>query len=271
MGQGRGRDDSVYDFLYVDQRRIGLLLSQFGQDGVLTELVREAASGSESRGGIDIKIIKVDAKDKEDSKLSRRFDPQWLIPLLFLDQTKERLRRDIEKAAIGALVLVEGDLWLTETSSLQAMYEKGALRSVAVKRARESAKAAGVQFDQTAFDLEVDLIARSPPQVQFHLHMAKGSVWSTLRPTGLITPPEEIASKHGVIVEGKWHVLGVKDAEPEPGRTLMDNRAEQLAAKYGPRGHLSDMLHTAEIRRRMFGRPVDAYGVIPLLIFRPVG
>lgn len=271
MGQGQGKDDSVYDFLYVDQRRIGMILSQFGQDGVLTELIREAASGSESGRELDLKIVKVSGGDDESKSLTRRFDPQWLIPLIFLDQAKNRINRDIEKASLGQLVLVEGDLWLTETSMLQTMLSDGPLRGIALEKAKENAATAGTEFSLEMFDFEIDLVSRLPPQVQFHLEMTNGSVWSTLRPEGLLTPAGELAVKHGVILDGKWHVVGIKDAIPEPTRSLPDSRGDELAARYPDRLLLADTIHLAEASRRMFGRPYHAYGLSPLLIFRPVG
>lgn len=188
---------------------------------------------------------------------------------MFLDQAKGRIKSDLSKAAVGQLVLAEGELWVTESSAMQKLYG-GSFRKVAIQKAEQNAKAAKTAFDRSAAELELDIIATSPPQVQFHLHAQQGVVWSTLQASGLLTPPEELASKHGVVIEGTWHVLGIKDAEPEPARPLNDNKGELLAGKFPGRVYLSDMFHTAELRRRMFGRPFDAYGVIPLLIFRPV-
>src|SRR4051812_39282654 len=110
MAQGQSGDDSVYDFLYVDARRIGLLLSQFGQEGVLTELTRHAQTDSETGGGLDLKIVKMDSTEGETKALTRRFDPQWLLPLRFLDLAKEMLVRDVSKAGIGQLILASGSL-----------------------------------------------------------------------------------------------------------------------------------------------------------------
>jgi hypothetical protein len=45
---------------------------------------------------------------------------------------------------------------------------------------------------------------------------------------------------------------------------------DQIAAKYPNQPYLSDAAHVAEARRRMLGRPYDAFGITPLMIFRPV-
>jgi hypothetical protein len=127
----------------------------------------------------------------------------------------------------------------------------------------------GEPFSEAIANHKLDMVKNSPPQVQFHLHMASGSAWSTLRSGGLNTPPEELASNHKVIVEGRWHVVGVKDAEPEPHQAFPGPRG-QIAAKYPNQPYPSDAAHVAKARRRMLGQPCNAFGITPLMIFRPI-
>ena len=54
MALDRERDDSVYDFLYVDARRIAVFLSQFSQYGHLTTLTRAVSETSSAGGGINL-------------------------------------------------------------------------------------------------------------------------------------------------------------------------------------------------------------------------
>ena len=44
MAQEQESRDSVFDFLYVDNRRIGLYLSQFSEFGNLTSLVQSVST-----------------------------------------------------------------------------------------------------------------------------------------------------------------------------------------------------------------------------------
>ena len=53
MAQDPEKGDSVYDFLYVDARRIAVFLSQFGQYGHLTSLTRAELEASSTSGGLN--------------------------------------------------------------------------------------------------------------------------------------------------------------------------------------------------------------------------
>jgi hypothetical protein len=268
------KEDSVYDFLYVDQQRIGLLLSQFGNDGIIKELERQATSGSDTSRGMDFKVLKGDNKENESQSLTRRFDPQWLVPLTFLDRFHKRFKTFLPSARIGDLVRVEGKLWLADTVLLKALYATDSFRNMAMNKAMENAAAAGIEFNYDLAEMEMDLVTSTPPQVHFHLHGVGGSVWSTLRPNSLITPPEELAVKHGAILDGYWHVVGIKDANPLPEEGSPGSAEERLAElqqAYAKKLHVSDVVSVAERLRELFGRPSDAYGVTPLMIFRPIG
>jgi hypothetical protein len=121
MARGLEQGDSVYDFLYVDARRIAVFLSQFNQYGHLTLLTRAASETSSTSGGVNVVAAKLDTGASEQTSQTRQFDPQWLAPLSFLDQANERgmIFRDLVQARIGQLVLVSGRL---------AMFDLGVMR-----------------------------------------------------------------------------------------------------------------------------------------------
>lgn len=270
MGRDQGEADSVYDFLYVDQRRIGMLLSQFGENGVLTEIVREAASGSETGSGLDIRIIKVSGKEKEDTKQSRKFDPQWLIPLLFLDQTQKRVVRELRTASLGQLVLIEGTAVLVDTQTHQQLYQTPAARDLSLRNAQAVAQAAGQPFDEQTHHFEVEVLAGMSRQVQLHLLSKEGWTWSTLRPEGLITPASELGLNHGAVINGDWHMVGIKDAAPENSYELMQTQQRVLNERFAGNPFYREIVTVNLELRKAMGRPVDSYGITPLLIFRAI-
>src|SRR5436305_1846102 len=112
MAQDPEKGDSVYDFLYVDARRIAVFLSQFEQYGHLTSLTRTVSETSSASGGVSVVAAKLDTAASEQSSQTRQFDPQWLVPLAFLDKADQRgmIVRDLGDARIGQLVLISGRL-----------------------------------------------------------------------------------------------------------------------------------------------------------------
>ena len=271
MAADQNGDDSAFDFLYVDLPRIGSLLSQFGTDGVLTELVRDAKTGSGGTHTFDAKIYKYEAAGDEGSGLTRRFDPQWLIPMIFLDRVLQRLKKKIVDTALGEFVHLIGQLWLLDTGLLQSLYKPdGTLRAMAMTSGMERAQTAGEDFNYDRAELELDMLISAPRQVQFRLSTSEGVVWSTIRPDGLVTPAEELAVKHGIVLDGDWHVVGIKDANQRPHVTPNEND-QVLTKQVADQPHMIDVIHLAEGMRRMFGRPSEAFGITPLMIFRPIG
>ena len=146
MAQDPEKGDSVYDFLYVDARRIAVFLSQFGQYGHLTSLTRAELEASSTSGGLNVVAAKLDTGASEQTSQTRQFDPQWLAPLIFLDQADQRgmIVRDLANARIGKLLLVSGRLAIFDLGMLRNAWEIGAIRDVII----QSAQTANVK-DQT--------------------------------------------------------------------------------------------------------------------------
>ncbi|CAN5380882.1 hypothetical protein BH11PSE5_BH11PSE5_28420 [soil metagenome] len=259
---------SVYDFLYVDHDRIGLLLSQFSSDGVLTEIVRESAEGTGANRAIDIKIVKVGSSESGSTALNRRFNARWLVPLLFLDQAKELLKRDISEADLGNLVLATGTLCLLNTDTLQTLYKSPNLQKIAMRKANDNAKEAKETFNRETAQVELDAMASMEPQVQMHLFRSDAPrLWATLRPDGLIMPPAELNMKYGNLIDGNWNVVGILDAHTglHSSETL-----EALSGRFEGQIFLQEAIALGHGLRTTYGRPADAYGMTPLLVFRAI-
>lgn len=100
--------------------------------------------------------------------------------------------------------------------------------------------------------------------------------WAALKEEHLIGSGSDLILKHGVSIPGDWQMLGILDAQPDPGgqadidanshidfadltHSESHSLVEQLARIMSP------------IVRVLLGRPGSHYGVTPLLIFREVG
>ena len=281
MAQGQSGDDSVYDFLYVDARRIGLLLSQFGQEGLLTELIKETQTESDSSSGFDLKVMKVDSTEGETQALTKHFDPQWLLPLRFLDLAQTMLVKDVSKAGIGQLVLASGSLGIMDLKMLQQAWNikevqakvlEGATQNVPKAMANtQAAKQAKKEHEQLS-QMMLGFLKIFPHTVQAALKTAEdATIWAILDEPNLITPAGYLSLKHGLMVQGQWNIVGILDALPSPDATPQATTAESLAALtlFGSPIAMV-MVHIGPAAKMLLGRPNSSYGVTPLLVFRKI-
>ncbi len=134
--------DSVYDFIYVDSRRIGLFLSQFDDSGLLQQIeqsegVTEGTDNTRDRSlTVNVGVVrgKLGAGGKtaegrnESSK--RVYDPQWTNVLTFLDYLQEGdlLQRDITAARIGQIGLFSGSLTIVNAAILKTVLTSSFVR-----------------------------------------------------------------------------------------------------------------------------------------------
>ena len=93
--------------------------------------------------------------------------------------------------------------------------------------------------------------------------------WCSLRDENLIVPGSDLLLKHGVRIAGEWSMLGILDALPDAAVAGSPELAQMLSAfSLGSLGAVIGPM--APAIRTMLGRPTDAYGMTPLLIFREV-
>ncbi len=265
---------SVLDFLYYDAQRVGGFLSQFNNYGHLTQLTkgREAAEraktsdlidGSVSVPGIAKARGTYGTENESLDKMNNQetYDPTWVNLLTFLDVLQERnmIKRDIDKAGIGQFVLASGELAI---SDLQLVEKTWKLK--AVEKAMRSGTKSRAGNDELSMML--DLISILPHTVQVEL-TGEHSVWSSITHKWLSVASSDLFLGHGKKVAGKWNVLGVLDARPDPLSSLSSVTPDftdgmQFASK------MLDLL--APICRNVLGRPPMSFGVTPLAIFREV-
>jgi hypothetical protein len=123
----------------------------------------------------------------------------------------------------------------------------------------------------SAVELGIEVMNSMPLTVQRRLATTSGDAyWCSLSVEGLTSSPGDLMLKHGVLLGGEWSMLGILDALPS--QRLSDQQSElqnaMTIATLGPLvGGIGVM---ADALRPMIGRPADAYGITPLLVFREV-
>ncbi len=265
MARSLEKADSVFDFLYVDARRIAVLSSQFGTDGILTELVRGTEVTDESSGGLDVKIVKLDNKEGQRTSLQTRFDPQWLVPLQFLTRADPLIERNIDVARLGQLVLVAGDLMVLDLDTIKKVLTAPKLKehfnrqfSGPTPSGPRQAKARGL----SETELGMELVGLMPHPTQVWMHSGSHTIWSSVETEGLLVSTADLLLKHGSVVSGEWSMVGILDAMPDI------SSPSPLAMALPP--YLQATLSLAPLLRPLMGRPDLAYGMTPLVIFREI-
>lgn len=293
------KDSSVLDFLYHDVRRVGSFLSQFQEYGF-----RQQTSATESSGrtqsnktgwttgmsGFGIARVggveEVTTGTEEKQQAQHSYDPLWRNALTFLDYLTERemLQRDLWNARLGQFVLVAGTLVVLDPVMLRTAYEKPSIKRViktaaqpvaANRHARRAQRHNQPDTTPNDMDFAIELLSLMPHSIQAHLFAEKWTVWCGLSEQSLIGVSSDLVLKHGSFVPGEWQMLGILDAQPD----LLPQAAEGEAATQSLDDLVAGMMGTAvgelaakiaPLARTMLGRPRNAFGVTPLLIFRRV-
>ena len=299
---GEPENDSVYDFLYQDVRRVGSYLAQFDAAGHLTAITQSESIAKGAKrswkatiGGTlppqlgaptaEIGVERGPAEGGSESS-ERAYDPLWTNATTLLDYLAERnlIERDIGRARIGQFVLAAGRLQILDVTLLRNVWEKPSVghfiragiaettqqNQVSRQVRRHLERHGGSQPTQapSEADLMLDLVSVLPHSIQATVLGDDYSAWCNLSEENLVGHASDLVLKHGVVVPGRWFVLGVLDALAgdvmiDPGDT---DTAQALAGNQI--GAFAAMI--AALARQFIGRPLNAYGMTPLLIFREV-
>lgn len=289
----RGREDSVFDFIYVDQQRISLLISQLSDFGEVTSISEEKDAGHASekydefstsanavlasgRGTIGNKVYA-----HSDRSIQRTYDSRWLNALNFLDEAEHRslINRELRNARIGEVVLAKGPLRIRDFSSLSEIWHKPSMKksmevgldaelpSNRSERRKPGRKNSASSKSKMPTDLEIflDLVDVLPHTTQAIVGR-ENLAWGLLKDEGLIGSPSDFALKFGSSIPGEWAMIGVLEAFPgeskSPDDILQTTQLDQVCDAL--------FMHLEPVTRQLLGRPAQAYGLTPLMIMRQV-
>ena len=263
-------------------------------NGLLTGLKQgEMASKRSMRGwkigvGAELPLLagaKLDvAREPSESgseTMERSYDPFWTNALTFLDFLTEHglVQTDIEEAALGQLVLIKGELTVLD---LAIFKEAWGLKTVqqAVKAGQPSSgnnnktgRPSGPKMPNEA-DILLELLGVLPHSVHASLEAENNTIWAALHDEFLVTPASEIVLTHGWRMPGEWAMIGILNARPDLGANDFQQRLAAITADL-PAGLMNSAIGQmakvlAPMIRMALGRPLNAYAVTPLLVFREV-
>lgn len=298
---------SVFDFLYYDHQRIGSFLAQFFDDGLLEKVLQKETVGTVRQRGFKFAVggggtlvgtggsatVGVERSPGETGgeETQRIYDPLWANARVFLDYLNNNslINADLESTPIGRFVYFKGDLTVVDLGIVGKTWGKPSIQNLmsagseaaennfpAVNRKdrrRQGFKNSSTAPLSTQTQLFIDLLDVLPHTAQAYLRSPDAMVWCGLREEALIVQTGDILLKHGFSVEGEWAVLGILDAKPQVGpETTSEEHISTLGfnSEIGQGLAASLMLTIAPIARNVLGRPPQAFGMTPLLIFREV-
>jgi hypothetical protein len=273
MARDQEKDDSVYDFLYVDRKRIAFYLSQFDDYGHLTQLTRSVSESSETGGGIDLKIAKIEGKEGEQTSLQKHYDTQWVAPLSFLDKAGQRgmIARGLKNAALGKLVLTSGALHIVNMRAFERVWDvvSAAPNAPAPPLGnRQQRRATGNQPPPNPGNTGLKVLGSLEQPVFMVAQADEANLWSTLDPDSLIGGSSDLNLKHGERIAGDWHVVSIVDCYPD-SQIPTDHTISRSCGTEGNDFGVQALNIWHELGL-VLGRPPQCFGVTPLLIMRVV-
>lgn len=257
---------SLYDFLYVDRERVSSLTAQLFGAGVITSVKQTESDGDKSSKSLElnVKIAKArfGAEDSFNTSQERLFDASWSLPLNLLDRLDEMsmIKKDIDKARLGDMILASGHIKIFDVAMVQQMMP------AAKKLARNGAKGSSGKKHVHDLDLAEEIIKFLPKSVQIEMADTEGNLlWTSVNPENLTIPPGDMLLKYGPVIPGKWHVLGLLDAH-------RDGEWEDPDAPYPNNDNefKDSMSGLSMMMKIQVGRPENFLGITPLLIFRKI-
>lgn len=274
-------NDSVFDFLYHDAQRVGSFLGQFDPSGVAHSRKRanqvSKATSDQSSGNLSVNVGVAKGQIGDQGAISAgsqqsaetTYDPLWANARAFLDYLTQRnlLEDDLYGARIGQFVLFKGALSVIDTGVMKKAYNLPFFRRAvgindAAAKGKPGVKAAPANDLEFAFEM----LGILPHQAQASIASPSASVWASLKDESLAISTADLLLKHGVTIPGEWAIVGILDAQPDIVTDLENPEFGSDAA-----GAIALLMRViAPIARRILGRPEDAFGVTPLLIFRQV-
>ena len=262
--------NSILDFLYYDATRVGSILAQLKDEGVLTSVSetdqREHTSTSGMQGGLST-LISLGAQRAtsgvDGHAFARTFDPYWLLPRLLLQELTERelLRRSIRTAKIGQIVEIRGDVEIVDPTSLGSAVDE------IFASAGDMATEAEERFGAT---MVAQFVKMFPRATMGRVKSGNTEAWLNVAAGALVMSIDQIMLCHGKNMQGEWTVVGIVDALPDP-RGGPIGPAPISDEKGDAAQHLIDFVQEINAAVHPFaGRKPRQFGVTPLLIYRQV-
>lgn len=257
--------DCIYDFIYLDSKRLTSFLAQLDDDGVLLSIKNTSGSTRENKniGSAGLTMAMRAAKENTESvehQSERHYDSSTAVLYSAIDRLDELgfIKRRADETAMGQLLLCSGMLTFQDIRMMRDLWEP------IVKLLINGHQGNGKQKQDFIKEMDImkSIILGLPHALLMTLNSEGSLLWSSLEEEHLKINSDDITLKHGANFAGRWHVLGILDAKPD------EQSEHQILPVSSPFFH--GMTTILENIRETLGRPSSHYGITPIAIFRTV-
>lgn len=256
--------DCIYDFIYLDTTRLTSYLAQLDDDGILLSIkkTRQLTEEQKSLNSVGYNATKTAAENNETlgKQAERHYDSSSTALYSVIDRMDELgfIKRTIAESSIGQLLLCSGTITFQDIRMMRNLWDP--IMKLALS---EQGQGKNKAHKTKEIELFKTLVSATPHALLMTLMSDDNLLWSSLEEAHLKINSDDITLKHGACFSGQWHVLGILDAKPDE---------EIMPTKRSTNNEIFDgMMDVANAIRQFLGRPSQAYGIMPIAIFRTVG
>lgn len=266
MAQELQNIDCIYDFIYLDTKRLASFLAQLDDDGILLSMKKTKHLEEETKtlGSLGINMgtrTSMENNETFSKQLEKHYDSSSTALYSAIDRLDELgfIKKSISDTAIGQMLLCSGTISFQDIRMMRNLWEP-MMKMVAAQETNP--KQRNIKTKEAE---QIKSILSALPHALLMTLMSDGdSLWSSLEEEHLKINSDDITLKHGANFAGRWHVLGILDAKP-------DNESDTVTHQLPAGNPIFDgMVEVLTAIRIFLGRPINAYGITPIAIFRTV-
>jgi hypothetical protein len=270
----------LLDFLYADHERVASFLAQIQHAGVLRGAEETAGRGEKStkEGGLNLGPLHGGLSGEQDWNREVRltYDPLWSNSRKLIEHIENNATTDgTSFVGLGQLRILSGQLLAYDLSSLTSLMNSEAMDDFIAGGISDQPHMEGrspkAKSDLKKREASVirSFLATLNLGVGFVLVTEEQHFWFSVKREFLSLHSMDIPLKYPAHISGNWRVLGLIDAMPndhiEGLQPVLAKGIDGLMPNM-----VVQMMQLIGVIVGLFGRPLPAYGLSPLVVYRQV-
>jgi hypothetical protein len=265
--------DCIYDFIYLDTKRLASFLAQLDDDGILLSIKKTRHIEDELKvlGSVGINVAtraSTESNETIGKQSERHYDSSSTALYSVIDRLDELgfIKKRINDTAMGQLLLCSGTITFQDIRMMRNLWDPVMKLVISQEAGQGGNKQNKALLNNKTKEAEMmkSIISALPHALLMTLMSEGKSLWSSLEEEHLKINSDDITLKHGATFAGQWHVLGILDAKPD------DEMEQSAIPPTAGNGLFEGMVGMLSAIRIFLGRPTNAYGITPVAIFRTV-
>lgn len=266
MAQESQNVDCIYDFIYLDSKRLTSFLAQLDDDGVLLSIKNTNKVEDEKNSLLSAGVNMGTRASKESNETvseqsERHYDSSVSVLYSAMDKLNDLgfIRKNINDTAIGQLLLCSGTITFQDIRMMRNLWDPMMKFVANLEQGNHKQK----QEKQKEMELYKSIFEALPHALLMTFMSENECLWSSLEEEHLKINSDDITLKHGANFAGQWRMLGILDAKP-------NGKSENTTPPAIGNPFFDGLVQVLDSIREMIGRPSTYYGITPIAIFRIV-